>query len=70
MNKCRLGQIKQFGYGEVIVSFILERVPLMRQQVAMSRIDADDPRILRWVYVMSHHGGGCSKVVYGLVFFC
>ena len=69
LNKCRWGHLKQFGYGAVIVSFILQRVPHMRPQVVVRRLDAEDPRMLRWVYVMARHDGGGSKVIYGSVFF-
>ena len=41
----------------------------MRPQVVVSRLDVEDTRILRWVYVMAHHDGGGSKVVYGSVLF-
>ena len=69
LNKCKRGNLKQFGYGAVVVSFILQRVPHMRPQVNMSRLENKDPRILRWVYVMACHGGGGPKVVYGSAFF-
>ena len=61
--------LKQFGYGVVVVSFILQRVPHMRPQVSMRRLDPEDPRMLRWVYIMAHHGGGGLKVVYRASFF-
>ena len=60
LNKCKWGHLKQFGYGVVIVSFILHRVPHMRPQVAMSRLYAEDPSMLIRVYVMAHHGGRCN----------
>jgi hypothetical protein len=31
--KCRKGDLKQFGYGSLLVSFFLKRVPLLRLQV-------------------------------------
>ena len=40
----------------------------MIQQVPLSRIDAEDPRMLKWVYVMAFDGGVGSKVVYRLAF--
>ena len=30
LNKCKRGMLKQFGYGAVVVSFILQHVPHMR----------------------------------------
>ena len=29
LTKCRRGDLKQFGYGSLLVSFFLERVPLL-----------------------------------------
>ena len=42
----------------------------MRPQVIVRILDPEDPRMLRWVYIMAHHGGGGPKVVYGTYFFC
>ena len=36
----------------------------MRPRVTVSRLDPEDPRMLRWVYIMARHGGGGPKVVY------
>ena len=57
-------------YGAVIVSLFLERVALMRPQVAVIKLYVEDSRMLRWVFVMSRHSGGGSKVVYGSILFC
>ena len=62
LNKCRRGHLKQFGYGAVMVSLILHRVPHMRPQVDMRRMDVKDPRIVRWAYVMALHVGRGSKL--------
>ena len=66
LKKCKRGTLKQFDYGAVVVSFILQRVPHMRPQVTVSRLDPEDPRMLRWVYIMARHGG--PKVFYGTSF--
>ena len=42
----------------------------MIPQVAMRRLDVEDPRMLKWVYIMDHHEGMASKVVCGLVLVC
>ena len=52
-----------------MVYFILHRVPHMRPHVTMSRLDPEDPRILRWVYIMARHGGEGHKFVYESAFF-
>ena len=41
----------------------------MRPQVVMRKLYIEDPRMLRWIYVMAHHGGRGSKVVYESLFF-
>ena len=69
LNKCKRGMLKQFGYEEVVVSFILQRVPHMRPQVTITRLDPEDPRMLAWVIAMPHLGGGGPKVTYGYGFF-
>ena len=51
------------------MSFILQRVPHMRQQVTITILDPEDPRMLAWVTVMPHLGGGGPKVSYGSGFF-
>ena len=61
--------LKQFGEGSVIVSFILQRVPHMRPQVTITRIEHEDPRMVSWVMTMPHVGGEGPKVSYGSGFF-
>ena len=70
LNKCKIGTLKQFGYGAVVISFILQRVPHMRAQVTITRLDPEDPRMIAWVTSMPHFGGGGPKVNYGSSFFC
>ena len=70
LNKCKRGTLTQFAYGDVVVSFILQRVLHMRTQVIVSRLDPEDPRMLMWVYIMARHGGRGPKFVYGYTFFC
>jgi hypothetical protein len=48
LNKCRRGNLKQFGYRSLLVSFFLERVPLLRLQVEWNLPAPRDPRMLRW----------------------
>ena len=69
LSKCKRGTLKQFDYGVVVVSFIFQRVPHMRPQVTVRKLDPEDPRMLRWVYIMACHGGRGPKVVYGVALF-
>ena len=69
LNKCKRGTLKQFGYRAVVVSFILQRVPHMRPQVTITRLDPEDPRILAWVTTMPRLGGEGPKFNYNSGFF-
>ena len=33
LNKCREGEMKQFGFGSILACFFFEQVPQMRPQV-------------------------------------
>ena len=46
LTKCRRGELKKFCYGVVVVSFFLEMVPLLRQQVPLNRIDPEHQQML------------------------
>ena len=61
--------MKKFYYDTILVSFLFERVPHLRPQVAFTKLREQDPHMLRWVEVMAFHGGGGSKVKYGDSFF-
>jgi len=58
LTKCKRGKLKQFGYGSILVSFILERLPIFQGQGA---IVADpvprEPRMAHWVALMPRGGG-------------
>jgi hypothetical protein len=69
LTKCRIGRLKQFGYGSIFVSFFLERViVLCLYHVYWGVPTPQDPQMKRWVYLMAHHGG-MPTVTYGHVFF-
>ena len=70
LTKCRRGELNKFGYGTIVMSFFLERIPLMRPQVPLSKLDVEDPWMSRCGDAMAlHGGGGGTKVTYGSVFF-
>jgi hypothetical protein len=58
LTKCRRGNLKQFGYGSLLVSFFLEQVPLLRLQVEWNLPAPRDPRMLRWCWIMARHVAG------------
>jgi hypothetical protein len=55
LTKCRRGDLKHFGYGSLLVSFFLERAPLLRLQVDWGLLAAQDSRMLRWCNLMAQH---------------
>jgi hypothetical protein len=67
LTKCRRGELKQFGYGSLLVSF-LESVPVFRLQVEWDFPGPRDPRMLRWCRLMAQHVAG-PIVKYDDIFF-
>jgi hypothetical protein len=68
LTKCRNGGLKQFVYGSILISFFLERVPVLRLQVEWGIPAPQDPRMKRRVDLMARHGG-VHIVKYDDVFF-
>jgi hypothetical protein len=58
LTKCRRGDLKQFRYGSLLVSFFLEHVPLLRLQVEWNLPAPRDPRMLSWCRLMARHVAG------------
>ena len=51
------GKLKNFGYGSIVFTFSLERIPMLAPQNIL--VDADqprEPRMVRWVALMARHG--------------
>jgi hypothetical protein len=66
--KCRNGRLKQFGYRSILVSFFLDRVPILCLQVKWGIPTPQDPRMKKWVDLMARHDG-VPIVKYDDVFF-
>lgn len=59
LTKCKRGNMKQFGFRSILVTFILERVPLFWYQwLEVDPPTPRDPHFLRWGELMPQHGGG------------
>ena len=59
LTKCKQGKLKQFGYGPILVSFILERLPIFQGQgAAVASPIPREPRMVRWAALMPRSGGG------------
>ena len=53
----------------MVVSFILQRIPHLRPQVTITRLDPEDLRMIAWVTAMPHLSGIWHKDSYGSGFF-
>lgn len=62
-------KLKNFGYGSIVISFSLQRIPFLCPQVSMDMECPRDPRMLQWVTLMARHGSGDGLYVrYALAF--
>ena len=69
LNKEKGGRKKNFIYGSILISFALERIPLMQpQHVTLDIYSPRDPRMQRWVELMGRHAGQ-STIVFSTTFF-
>ena len=64
LTKAKNGRLKTFGYGPIVVSFALERVPmLIPQQLTVDDLGPREPKLVRWVAVMARHPDEGAAVV-------
>ena len=64
LTRAKNGQLKTFGYGPLVVSFALERVPmLIPQQFTVEILGPREPKLIRWVTVMARHPDEAAAVV-------
>ena len=69
LTKCKQAKLKQFGYGSILVSFILERLPIFQGQGAIvAEPIPREPRMARWAALMPRAGGG-QQMSWRLEFF-
>ena len=69
LTKVKSGWLKNFGYGSILFTFALERVPMMQPQyIALSLPPLTEPRMQRWVDHMSRHAGQ-SQISFSDTFF-
>lgn len=58
LTKIKNGWLKNFGYGSILTTFSLEKIPLMHPQyIALGLPPPTEPQIHRWVDHMSRHTG-------------
>jgi len=64
LTKAKNGRLKTFGYGPLVVSFALERVPmLVPQHLTVDVLGPREPKLIRWVAVMARHPDEGAAVV-------
>lgn len=64
------GKLNNFGYGSIMVTFSLERIPLLApQHVAADHGRVQEPRMVRWVALMACHSEGGEIVRFPLAYF-
>ena len=69
LTKCKQVKLKQFGYGSILVSFILERLPIFQGQGAIvAEPIPREPRMDRWAALMPRLGEG-QQMSWRLEFF-
>jgi len=64
LTRAKTGRLKTFGYGPLVVSFALERVPmLIPQHLTVDILGPREPKLIRWVMVMARHPDEGAAVV-------
>ena len=59
LTKCKKAKLKHFGYGSILVSFILERLLIFQGQgVIIAEPISREPRMARWAALIPRSGGG------------
>lgn len=60
LTKVKDGWLKKFGYGSILISFALDRIPLLQpQHISLELAHPRVPQIKRWVDLISRHA--CSS---------
>ena len=70
LSRCKNGKQKLFGYGSILVSFFLERIPLLRPHMSLPDPSPTEPRMERWTSLMPRtETGGRDVFSYDTGFF-
>ena len=57
LTRAKNGKLNKFGYGSIIVSFALERIPMLApQSIPVDVGRPREPRMVRWSTLMARHG--------------
>ena len=71
LTRAKNGKLNNFGYGSIVVTFSLERIPML----ALQHFPVDvgrprEPRMVRWVALMARHSEGGDIVRFPSTYFC
>ena len=58
LTACKTRTQREFGYGTLVVSFLLERVKLMRPRIITVPVGLRKPRQAQWATLLSRTGEG------------
>lgn len=69
LTKVKIGRKKNFIYGSILITLILEKIQLMQpQHVTLGVAGPRDPRMHRWVELMAIHAIK-SLISFSITFF-
>jgi len=68
LSQCKNGRKNQFGYGSILVTFFIRRVPMLRLQIVMGNLFLQDTRMMLWEKHMGRELGGRIDDWYGIGF--
>ena len=64
LTRAENGKLNKFGYGSIVVTFALERVPMLApQSIPVDVGRPREPRMVRWVAFMARHGIEGAEIV-------
>jgi len=69
LTRCGTCQKYKIGYGSILVSFLLERVPCMRPLLSTPFSRPSDPKMRRWTNCMAHLNGRLPLSTFSNIYF-
>lgn len=64
LSGCKIGRMKNFGYGIILCTFFFERVPALSLGMPLPPVISREPRLGRWGDIFLRQGGGESYFCY------
>ena len=64
LTRAKNGKLNNFGYGSIVVTFSLERIPMLALQNILVDVGRPrEPRMVRWVALMARHATEGIEIV-------